>query len=131
MPPPAVNVTAFNDVYILSIPSFTWVKMFPDHLGNATSDHGHYSATCNMMKGNSQMMVIGGTYPDSDECDGAKELWGQHNLFTGTADNVGNNDSYWANYDPNITSNVVPVDVYNVVGGDKNGGHQVGSRRRI
>jgi hypothetical protein len=120
--PPVVNVSAFNDLYILSLPSFTWVKAFPDHHGNATSDYGHYSASCNMVKGNSQMFVIGGTYPSSDICDLASDIWGQHNLFTGTRGNQGNNDSYWALYDPNITSNVVPIDVYNVIGGDKNGG---------
>ena len=60
MPPPVVNVTAFNDVYILTLPSFTWVKVYPDHHGNATGTFGHYSATCNMVKSYSQMMVIGG-----------------------------------------------------------------------
>ncbi|KAF8860177.1 hypothetical protein BDZ45DRAFT_545669, partial [Acephala macrosclerotiorum] len=121
-PPPEVNVTAFNDVYILSLPSFTWVKVFPDTSGNATYDFGHYSASCNIVKSMSQMLVIGGTYPNSDMCDGAYEYWGQHNLWTGTINNDGNNQTYWALFNDNVTTNVVPVDVYGVVGGNKNGG---------
>jgi hypothetical protein len=80
-----------------------------------------------MVYGNSQMFIIGGTYPnpgDADICDLAQVAWAQHNLFTGTKGNVGDdpNGTYWALPDPSVTSNVVPNDVYNVVGGDKNGG---------
>ena len=109
----------------MTLPSFIWLKVFPDHHGNATAESGHYAASCNMALGNSQMFVIGGTYPnrgDEDRCDLAAEAWAQHNLFTGTKGNVGDNDTYWAVPDPNITSNVVPIDVYKAVGGDKNGG---------
>jgi len=119
-------VAAFNDVYILSLPSFVWVKVFPDHDGNATYQYGHYAASCNMVKSNTQMFVIGGTYPnpgDASTCDLASDAWAQHNLWTGTTGNIGNNDTYWALYNPNVTSvNVVPVDVYTIIGGDKNGG---------
>ncbi|KAH7483915.1 hypothetical protein FOMA001_g7353 [Fusarium oxysporum f. sp. matthiolae] len=34
--PPVVNATSFNDIYILTLPSFIWVKAYPDHHGNAT-----------------------------------------------------------------------------------------------
>jgi hypothetical protein len=100
------------------------VKLFPDHHGNGTYDFGHYSATCNMVKSYSQMMVIGGSYPDSDMCDLASQYWAQHNLWTGTLGNEGNNvnDTYWALFNPNLTSNVVPDDVYTIVGGNKDGG---------
>lgn len=122
--PPIVNVTAFNDVYLLTLPTFKWVKIFPSHQGNATYDYGHYSASCNMVKSLSQMMVIGGTYPDSDMCDLSQSIWAQHNLWTGGVNNTGQppQDIYWAQYNPNVSSNVVPVDVYKLVGGDKNGG---------
>jgi hypothetical protein len=124
VPPPVVNVTAFNDLYLLTLPSFTWVKLFPDRRGNATYEYGHYSATCNMVKSYSQMMVIGGSYPASDMCDLASQYWAQHNLWTGTLGNEGNNvnGTYWALFNPNLTSNVVPADVYNIVGGNKDGG---------
>ncbi|KAH7129156.1 hypothetical protein EDB81DRAFT_846090 [Dactylonectria macrodidyma] len=123
VPPPAVNTTSYNDIYILTLPSFIWVKAFPDHHGNATlpPEYGHYSASCNMVKSMSQLMVIGGTYTDTDNCDLAYDIWAQHNFWTGTFNNQGNNETYWAQYDSSVTSNVVPVDVYSVVGGDKNG----------
>lgn len=124
VPPPIVNVTAFNDVYVLTLPTFQWAKIFPGHQGNLTSDYGHYSASCNMVKSLSQMMVIGGTYPNSDMCDLAPDIWAQHNLWTGGVNNTGQppDDVYWAQYNPNVSSNAIPIDVYNLVGGDKNGG---------
>ncbi|KAK4243275.1 hypothetical protein C7999DRAFT_18358 [Corynascus novoguineensis] len=125
--PPDVNVTAPNNMYILTLPSFIWLKVFPDRRGNASFEFGHYAASCNMVKGNSQMFIIGGTYPNSGDetmCDLAQAAWAQHNLFTGTKGNVGNdpNGTYWALPDPSITSNVVPIDVYRAVGGNKDGG---------
>lgn len=75
-----------------------------------------------MVKHMSQLFVIGGTYTDTDACDLAFEAWSMHNFWTGTDHNDGNNQTYWAIYDPNVTNNVVPADVYNVTGGDKNGG---------
>ncbi|KAJ6439168.1 telomere-associated RecQ helicase [Purpureocillium lavendulum] len=123
VPPPYVNVTSFNDIYILTLPSFIWVKAYPDHHGNATlpPDYGHYSASCNMVKSMSQLFVIGGTYTDTDACDLAVDAWAQHNFWTGTSQNAGDNKTYWALYDPNVTSNVVPVDIYSAVGGTKDG----------
>jgi hypothetical protein len=123
--PPEVNVTSYNDIYILSMPSFNWVKAYPGNSGNYTlpPKFGHYAASCNMVKSMSQMLVIGGTYTDTNDCDSAYEIWGQHNFWTGTNQNAGDNTSYyWALYNPNITTNVVPIDVYNVTGGDKMGG---------
>ncbi|RFN44933.1 hypothetical protein FIE12Z_10828 [Fusarium flagelliforme] len=122
--PPVVNATSFNDIYILTLPSFIWVKAHPDHHGNATLEPKlrHYSASCNIVKHMSQLLVIGGTYTDTDDCDQAYEAWGMHNFWTGTYHNAGNNKRYWALYDPNITENVVPADVYNVTGGNKKGG---------
>ncbi|KEY74346.1 hypothetical protein S7711_10143 [Stachybotrys chartarum IBT 7711] len=124
VPPPDVNATSFNDVYILTLPSFTWVKAYPDHHGNATlpPEYGHYAASCNMVKSMSQLFVIGGTYTDTNNCDLAYNVWALHNFWTGTSQNAGDNHTYWALYDANVTSNVVPVDVYAVVGGDKMGG---------
>jgi hypothetical protein len=126
-PAGSTNVTALNDVYVLSLPTFTWVKIFPGHTDNSTYQYGHYSATCNMVKSQSQMFVIGGTYPnpgDEDICDLAADIYAQHNIWTGGVNNTGQprQDIYWAVYNPNITTNVVPVDVYSIVGGTKEGG---------
>ncbi|KAH6889678.1 hypothetical protein B0T10DRAFT_571714 [Thelonectria olida] len=124
VPPPVVNTTSFNDIYILTIPSFIWVKAYPDHHGNATlpPEYDHYSGSCNMVKSMSQMFVIGGTYTDRDGCDLEPDAWAMHNFWTGTSQNAGDNETYWELYNPNITSNVVPIDVYSVVGGNKYGG---------
>ncbi|KAH7203415.1 kelch repeat protein [Fusarium oxysporum] len=123
VPPLVVNTTSFNDVYILTLPLLIWVKAFPNHHGNATlpPEYGHYGASCNMVKSMSQMLVIGGTYPDTDNCDLAYNIWAQHNFWTGTLYNKGDNKTYWAQYEPNVTRNVVPVDVYSIVGGNKEG----------
>lgn len=75
-----------------------------------------------MVKHMSQLFVIGGTYTDTDNCDLAVDAWSMHNFWTGTLHNEGDNETYWALYDPKITENVVPADVYNVTGGDKDGG---------
>ncbi|KAJ0144351.1 Lignostilbene-alpha,beta-dioxygenase isozyme III [Fusarium oxysporum f. sp. albedinis] len=87
--PPVVNATSFNDIYILTLPSFIWVKAYPHHHGNATlpPEYDHYSASCNMVKHMSQLFRM-----------------------------------MLAIYNPNITENVVPADVYNVTGGNKKGG---------
>jgi hypothetical protein len=75
-----------------------------------------------MVKSMSQLFVIGGTYPDTDNCDLAYDTWGAHSFWTGTYRNAGNSSQYWNLYDPTATTNAVPVDVYNVTGGSKDGG---------
>ncbi|KAI3581889.1 hypothetical protein IWW34DRAFT_802708 [Fusarium oxysporum f. sp. albedinis] len=58
--PPVVNATSFNDIYILTLPSFIWVKAYPHHHGNATlpPEYDHYSASCNMVKHMSQLFNV-------------------------------------------------------------------------
>ncbi|KAH7111664.1 hypothetical protein B0J13DRAFT_461829 [Dactylonectria estremocensis] len=121
--PPVTDVTSYSDVYVLTLPSFTWVKAFPDYQGNATlKENGKYGSTCNMVKHMSQFFVIGGNYTHvgDDKCDD-EDWWGVHNLWTGTSQNAGDNITWWELYDPDVTSNVVPEIVYNVTGGDKEG----------
>ncbi|KAF4443455.1 hypothetical protein F53441_11419 [Fusarium austroafricanum] len=78
-------------------------------------------SSCNMVKSMSQLFVIGGSYTNTNACDQAVAAWAQHNFWTGTSQNAGNNKTYWALYDHTINNNVVPIDVYNVTGGDKHG----------
>src|SRR5436305_13796590 len=62
------NATGFDDVYILSMPSFQWIKWWPT-LPN--TGHPHNSLSCNVIN-NTQMLIIGGTFPalaDSNMCD--------------------------------------------------------------
>lgn len=57
---PPNNGTGFDDVYILTLPSFTWIRWWPT-LSNTTA-RPHHSMTCNVIDG-SQMLIIGGTFP--------------------------------------------------------------------
>jgi hypothetical protein len=63
-----VNATGFDDVYILTMPSFQWIKWWPTV---PNTGHPHNSLSCNIVD-NTQMLIIGGTFPepgDSDMCD--------------------------------------------------------------
>jgi hypothetical protein len=42
------NPAAFDDVYILSLPSFTWIKGYP-LAGGDTNQFGHGGCTANVM----------------------------------------------------------------------------------
>lgn len=77
-----------------------------------------------MVKGNSQMFIIGGQYPNSDMCDLSQDIWGQYNLWTGTVNFSGssNLDVFWATYNPNLTTDVVPEVISDVIGGSSSGG---------
>lgn len=99
----------FDDVYILSIPSFTWIKWYPTTPGIG-SPHGQL--TCNVIDG-AQMLIIGGTFPLSDDCD-APSVAGTHNLNLGKQ-NVDN--AMWYQYLPNITSYEVPSEIISQIGG--------------
>jgi hypothetical protein len=57
------------------------------------------------------MLVIGGTFPLSTTCD-SPTTWGTHNMDLGM---VGG--KAWNNYEPNITTYVVPPLVVSAVGG--------------
>ncbi|KAI1333772.1 hypothetical protein F5Y15DRAFT_325094 [Xylariaceae sp. FL0016] len=111
--PPAT--AGFDDVYILSIPSFTWIKFYPTDGTNEGRPHN--SLTCNVID-NSQMIIIGGTFPLDQDCD-APPQWGSHNLDLGKQNA---NHAVWNLYDPSITSYAVPDEIYNVIGGNAQGG---------
>ena len=105
----APNTTGFDDVYILTLPSFIWIKWFPTSPGVGKP---HNSLTCNVVNG-AQMLIIGGTFPLTDACD-SPEVWGTHSLDLGKQ-NPGN--AMWYDYRPNITSYVVPEEIISKVGG--------------
>lgn len=89
----------YNDVWILSIPSFTWTMVLNAHVtvsakaANTTeqafnsTENIHHSFSCDVVN-DGQMIVMGGWFPDSshNDCD-APDIWGQHNLNLG-ANNV-------------------------------------------
>jgi hypothetical protein len=105
----APNTTGFDDVYILTLPSFIWIKWFPTSPGVGNP---HNSLTCNVVNG-AQMFIIGGTFPLTDACD-SPEVWGTHSLDLGKQNP---DNAMWYDYRPNITSYVVPEEIISEIGG--------------
>jgi len=108
------NVTGFDDVWILSLPTFEWIKWYPEAPG-ASAPHG--LLTCNVIE-NAQMMVMGGNFTNATTCD-VPAVGGQHNLNLGQV-NVQN--AKWYQYLPNLTSYSVPPAIVSAAGGSSSGG---------
>ncbi|KAF2424874.1 hypothetical protein EJ08DRAFT_723414 [Tothia fuscella] len=111
------NTTAFDDVYILSLPSFRWIKWWPTAPG---SGRPHHSMSCNVVN-RTQMLIIGGTFPGDDDCD-AQDLFGTHNLNLGAN---GPKKSMWDSFYSNITTYQVPAEIVSIIGGGPSGGAKV------
>ncbi|KAJ5097516.1 hypothetical protein N7456_008237 [Penicillium angulare] len=96
-----------DDVYILSLPSFTWVKVY-----NGTNTHGRARQKCVKVYPD-QMLSIGGYRIDETHClEGG--MIADFNL---------NNLSFQDSYDPSQWSDYkVPDLLSNVIGGDSSGG---------
>lgn len=105
----------FDDLYILTMPTFTWIKMYPDR--NTTGDYPHHSLSCNMAPGSAQMIIVGGHFPLMEDCD-VPDQWGTHNADLGRQND---DESPWALYEPDKTKYVVPSDVVDVIGGGGGG----------
>lgn len=101
----------------VTIPTFTWIKLYPND-GNVTGQYPHHSLSCNVVN-KGQMLVIGGTFPLSDDCDAAPQ-WGAHNLVLGQQSDPDAN--HWQLYSPNLTTYAVPDEIISVVGGQATGG---------
>ncbi|KAF4467354.1 hypothetical protein FALBO_5772 [Fusarium albosuccineum] len=106
----------FDDIYILTLPTFTWIKMYPTDR-NGTGNFPHHSFTCNVVN-NAQMLVHGGFFPLNNACD-VPDQWGLHDMDLGRQNK---DKAPWALYDPDETKYVVPTDIISVVGGNKDGG---------
>lgn len=65
------------------------------------------------------MLIIGGTFPLTDDCDAAPQ-WGAHNLVLGQQSEPDANP--WQLYSPNLTTYAVPDEIISVVGGQATGG---------
>jgi hypothetical protein len=113
MPP---DTAGFDDVYILTIPSFQWVKMYPTD-GNATGAYPHHSLSCDVID-KAQMMIIGGTFPTLDICD-APTQYGTHNLDLGQQNQK---KAVWEIFATNLTQYAVPDVLISAVGGSAGGG---------
>lgn len=97
----------FDDVWILSIPSFTWVKAY-----SGVRSHGRRGHRCERIYPD-QMLVIGGVNPNSQQClaDGPIQIF---NLNTLKFQNL-YNPREWAEY-------AVPDVVTALIGGNGQGG---------
>ncbi|TKA83459.1 hypothetical protein B0A55_00572 [Friedmanniomyces simplex] len=122
LPPYDQQGVGYGDVWILSIPSFTWTQWYPSLNGSTrepTSPSEHHSLSCNVID-QSQMIIMGGYFPNSSNigCD-AKNIWGEHNLNLGAENEQ---QAEWYQYLPNVTSYQVPSTIVGVIGGGPTGG---------
>ncbi|KAH0845881.1 hypothetical protein FOPE_11663 [Fonsecaea pedrosoi] len=108
------NTTGFDDVYILTMPTFEWIKWYPDSPGPG-SPHG--MLTCNVID-RGQMIVMGGNFTNTTACD-VPAIQGQHNLNLGQYDST---NAKWYPYLPNLTDYFVPPAILQVAGGTPEGG---------
>ncbi|KAF2127052.1 hypothetical protein P153DRAFT_377359 [Dothidotthia symphoricarpi CBS 119687] len=109
------NSLAFDDVYILSLPSFTWIKSY-----NGTGQYAHGGCSANVINHN-QMLVIGGWFPSFDQCD-SPDAQGQHNMNLGYN---GGASTIWDRFDPKLSQYSVPTPIIAAIGGGPTGGATV------
>ena len=118
--------TQYNDMWILTIPSFTWIEVDQSHQSIPPPRAGH---TCNMW--DAQMVVVGGYVPANISCDAgfyvfdASELKWQNSF---TALSGGNDENQQVSQSKNSTGlsgsygYQVPAAVQSVIGGNSTGG---------
>jgi hypothetical protein len=119
----------------LSIPSFTWIQIFPTKGIPRSEDEirPHYDLSCSVIKG-AQLLIIGGQFPkdpdatsvwflpfasaltDTGQCD-AKDKWGVHNLVMSKFDK-GTESVYWDIFRPERDTYTIPDDIIKVIGGE-------------
>lgn len=112
------DTTGYDDIYVLSIPSFTWIRGPYPAGSNVTGPYPKSMMTCNVVR-QAQMLVIGGTYSNDTTfmCD-AESVWGEHNMALSQE----NRDrDIWGEYIPSVTSYTVPTFIRTVVGGGETG----------
>ncbi|KAF2625397.1 hypothetical protein BU25DRAFT_372530 [Macroventuria anomochaeta] len=108
----------YDDAYILSLPSFTWIKAFPTD--NSTGAYPHGGCSANVVT-RDQMIIIGGWFPESDQCD-SPQVQGQHGMNLGYN---GEKKALWDKYDPKLSTYFVPTPVISAIGGGPTGGATV------
>ncbi|KAB8201654.1 hypothetical protein BDV34DRAFT_202273 [Aspergillus parasiticus] len=104
----------FDDLYILTLPSFQWIKWYPN---GTDSGYPKNSMSCTVVDG-AQMLVMGGTKPNDTDCD-IPAIYGMHNVYLGKQNPQ---DAIWALFRPNLTSYEVPTEIISAVGGSATGG---------
>ncbi|TXC02341.1 hypothetical protein FocTR4_00014710 [Fusarium oxysporum f. sp. cubense] len=106
------DTIGYDDLYILTLPTFQWIRGPYLSYNNGTGTYPKSMMSCNVVD-NAQMLVIGGTYLNATEdiCD-VPIIQGVHNIDLGkqNQDNV-----IWAEYNPDLTTYVVPTDILKAV----------------
>ncbi|KAK0726676.1 hypothetical protein B0T21DRAFT_350784 [Apiosordaria backusii] len=115
--------TQYNDMYILSIPAFTWIKV-PSFSSSSTAPKARAGHTCNLRDG--QIIVFGG-YTGADAACESPGVWvfnassltwsSRFNSLGHPADLSPENSVLGASY-----GYTVPDPVAEIIGGDGNGG---------
>ncbi|RPA80742.1 hypothetical protein BJ508DRAFT_362404 [Ascobolus immersus RN42] len=117
------QIDGFDDVYILSIPSFKWIKAYPDNNRPDKDAFPHYDLSCTVIN-NAQMLIIGGTFPrdmEVEACD-VPAIQGVHNLVMGKQNAE---KGFWGMFQPNLTKYELPKDIIDVIGGEPTGAAKV------
>lgn len=108
------NTDGYDDVYVLSLPSFRWFQLWPD--GVKSGERPHYDLSCNVVN-ESIMIVMGGIFPTDPEakiCDAPSDAGG-HFLHLGKTGHA--TKDYWGPYEPDRKGYTVPPDIYESIGG--------------
>lgn len=113
------DTTGYDDIYILTIPSFQWIRGPYPTYKNGTGAFPKSMMSCNVVD-DAQMLVIGGTYSNATDkvCD-VPTIQGAHNMNLGKQNKE---DAIWALYQPSLTTYIVPIDIRTAVGGNSAGG---------
>jgi hypothetical protein len=119
------NELGYDDTYILSLPSFQWIKWWSSDPSQSKPFH---STTCNVINNAQvslydckynyaqvpQMLRIGGAFPTSDQCD-MQTTWGTH--IMNLSSNLSGTHGPWSRFNPNVTTYLVPSAVVAKIGG--------------
>ena len=107
------NSSGYDDLYILSLPSFTWIKWWENP---SSSARPHNMLSCNVVN-KAQMLIVGGSFPkDQSNCDSSPS-WGTHNVDLNEPAPGQASFNPWNTYQPNLTSYAVPSAIISVIGG--------------
>ncbi|KAJ2891489.1 hypothetical protein MKZ38_000322 [Zalerion maritima] len=111
------NSTTFDDLWILSLPSFQWLKWYPEPDVGVNGEHPHHTLSCNVVSGGAQMIIVGGSFPYTDQCDSSPQ-YGSHNLMLGQQNPE---KRKWEVFNTTLNGYEVPDDIVAIVGGDAKG----------
>lgn len=105
----------YGDVYVLSLPSFKWIKFWPRAEDNIGAVFPHHSLSCDVI--GSQMIIMGGHFTNSSDCD-VPTVYGQHGLNLGQ---LKPDEPKWASFNPKLTAYKVPKEIVQTIGGNSGG----------